>query len=382
MSICFFGQGTGGNAALWFEFFNSYHNSGCVPEDIVYVCRTPCTLGAKFETFAPYGRGKLSPKVYKYFAAFMARFGLKYYLKAMPYRRKIDGLFLQGNYSPSVNLLLMDTFKCRTVLNVYGSDFYRNYLNRELTATELNNFEEVVNRVDKIVFNWITTERDFIKAFPQLEHKCLTAPWGVSNRWLQPSPYNSLVNWPDAKKVFLSARGVYDYNNIDIVVEAFCQAFAGRPDYKLFVVNGYGNHEHAIKRVKDIVNEYNAHNQVILKIGEWISDEELMALYERADYNFCFGSSDQLTVSINYALVKKTINILSPLRNYYDLQDQGYKSLLIAEDISIEKLSNLLTTSLEVDPSEIDQDSIKATNEFNLERTFSSYMGLFKDINK
>ena len=378
MKLCVYGQGTGGNAALWFEFYNHHLSDYSELEKLTYVCRTPCTLHADFETVKPYGNGKIPKWLYRFYAPIIKRIGFSALLKLLVQRQSFDILLLQGNYSPSINLKVMDHLKCKTVLNVYGSDFYRKYLLGEFDEEERLMFEEVVARSDYITCNWYTTKSDFLDAFPAAEKKCVTIPWGVNNKWLEQAP--ALKGWPDAEKVFLSARGVYDYNNIDTIIEAFCQAFSDRPGYKLFIVNGYGNHGHAVERAKTLIDKYDAQDQVIMRVGQWISDDELMALYERADYNLCFGSTDQLSISIVYALIKNAVNILSPLQNYFDLRDQGYESVQIVPEISVVSLVQHLLKSLDTDPSKVVCDSRLVRQEFVMSNTFSSYMELYRNL--
>lgn len=378
MKLCVLGQGTGGNAALWFDTYNHLLSDFPEVEKLTYICRTPCTLRADFETVKPYGCGNLPEWLYRFYAPLVSRFGFSACLKWLAVKQSFDVLLLQGNYSPSTNLKLMNQFNCKTILNMYGSDFYRKYLLKELSNQEYDRFGEVVARADYITCNWFTTQHDFLKAFPSSAGKCKTIPWGIDTKWHKPVP--KLKGWPDAEKVFLSARGVYDYNNIDIIVEAFCNAFPDRPGYKLFIVNGYGNHKHAIKRAEALVNKYNAHDRVVMRVDRWIPDEELMALYQYADYNFCFGSSDQLTVSIVYALIKKTVNILSPLQNYFDLRDQGYETLQIVPEISVGALEHHLREYLDVDSKKIIADSCRAINDFNMHNTFDAYMDLYKNL--
>lgn len=379
MKLCFFGQGTGGNAALWFDLFNNHLHEYDDVKALKFVCRTPCTLSADFSIVRPYGSGCMPKWMYRFFAGWVARYGLKQTIQRLVRRESFDLLHLQGNYAPSINLMIMDAVKTPTVVNIYGSDFYRRYMLEEFSTDERENFKKVIRRANHITCNWHTTLRDFIRAFPEAETKSSTICWGVGDKWFCPS--QKLQGWPKAQKIFLSARGIYDYNNIDVVVEAFCRAFVDKPNYKLFIVNGYGNHKHAIEKVHQIINEYHAQDQVIMRVGKWIPDEELMALYQAADYNFCFGSSDQLTVSILYGLIKNAVNILSPLPNYYDLAKHGYNSLQIIPEITVDALTDHLRNSLDlVDCELIKLDAFRAVKEFKMIECFASYVSLYQQI--
>jgi glycosyltransferase involved in cell wall biosynthesis len=387
MKLCIVGQGTGGNASIWFDYFNS-KNKKTDRVKITFICRTIRTLEANFKIIAPYGNGKTPSFIYKLYAPFIARIGLQLIIKSIKALNKFDALLLQGNYTPSQNLMIMKELNCHTIVNIYGSDFYRKYLLNEFSPKEKENFVKVLENADDIVLNWQTTYSDFVNEFPEYSKKCSMKSWGVSESWITSPilPKKDLekeltkFQWPKAEKVFLSARALYDYNNIDIIVEAFCRTYEKNKNYKLFIVNGYGNHKTVIEKVNSIIDKYDAHDRVITKIGKWISDEELQYLYHRADYNFCFGSTDQLTVSIVYSFLSKTINILSPIQNYRELVSCGYKSPLLSSELSLSSLESLLNTlpAAEILESNIEDDKVAALEEFNMDSTFNHYISLVK----
>jgi glycosyltransferase involved in cell wall biosynthesis len=378
MNICILGQGTGGNARLWFDFWNKHLGDFPEIEKFTLVCRNKLTLDASFNTVAAYGTNRMPPCFYRVYAPFVSRIGLSWIMRRVSRRNSPDIFHLQGNYNPSLNLKVMKVLKCPTVLNIYGSDFYQQYVGNKFSAVERVLFEKVVDQAAHIVFNWFTTQKDFLKYFPKYAEKCSSHPWGIDEKWRAISP--PLKGWPKAERIFLSARGIYEYNNIDIVTEAFCKAFKDRPETKLFLVNGYGNHASAIRKVKAIVEKYGAQDQVIMRIGEWIPEEELMALYEKADYNICFGSTDQLTVSICYGFEKKAVNILSPLKNYYDLQEQGYRTLRVVEALSLEALENTFSRIQKPAEDDLVHDQALAREQFNMKTTFNSYLNIYKRI--
>jgi glycosyltransferase involved in cell wall biosynthesis len=383
MKLCIVGQGTGGNASIWFDYFNSTQ-SKYNPVKVTFICRTVRTLEAKFKIIAPYGTGKIPSFLYKLYAPFISRIGMKLIIKTLNAFNKFDALILQGNYSPALNLMIMKEFNCHTIINLYGSDFYRNYLLGGFSPKEKSNFVKVLKLADDIILNWDTIYDDFVSEFPEFIDKCSVKSWGVAESWIKRSEFSQnqledkleALKWPKAEKVFLSARALYDYNNIDIVVESFCRAFDKNKNNKLYIVNGYGNHQAVIEKVNAIIDKFDAHDCVITKIGKWISDEELQLLYSRADYNFCFGSTDQLTVSIVYSFLSKTINILSPLKNYTSLIAKGYKTPLICKELSLESLIMNLEglSSSHVSDAEKLKDFKMATIEFNMKETFKHYL--------
>lgn len=379
MKIFVFGQGAGGNAALWLEKFEEFRNSKT--HDITYFARTPLVLPTTLKVISPYGRKLNKSFLGKVKTKFISKYFLNFRLKRIGKSKKFDGVLLQGNYVPSMNLKVLEHIKGKSILNIYGSDFYRNYRLDQFTPIEKNNFAQVLDKVDTIVCNWETTKNDLVSDFPELKDKVIVSPWGVDQKW-HSSGTEPLLGWPEAEKVFLSARALYDYNNIATVVEAFCLSFKDRPQYKLFIVNGYGNHDHEINRVRDIIKKYSAEEQVILKINEWIPERELIALYDRADFNICFGNTDQLTVSIIYGYLRKAINILSPLPSYRQLNKMGYKSHKICSSFDINDLSTLFKEVVGSSTNEQSHDIEKALSDFNMEQTFNKYLESFIEDKK
>lgn len=371
MKVCIFGQATGGNASIWFDFFNNYENKDI---EITYLCRTIKTLDAKFKIIPIYGSGSLPIFIKKVLSYLVSNFLIGIVFNLANKLNSFDSLILQGNYSPELNLKILKNFKGKVLLNIYGSDFYRNYLlsnNKQYR----DKFIEVLERADCIVCNWSTTQKDFLKEFPHFESKCSTALWGVSKDWLS-NESKSLNN-----EIFLSARGLYKYNNIDKVVEAFCRAFKGDLDKQLYIVNGYGNDDETIKKVQSIIEKNGMHDQIFLRVNEWISESELRELYKKSKYNICFGSTDQLTISIVYGFLSNCINVLSPLDNYKYLNNLGFRTHKIINKISVKSLEEYFL-SLENSRTQKNEDLLLdravALELFNHENTFNHHIEQLK----
>lgn len=102
-----------------------------------------------------------------------------------------------------------------------------------------------------------------------------------------------------------------------------------------------------IQKIKDIINKYHCQNQISLICNQWISDDKLKEYYVDADYNFCIGDTDQLTVSIIYGYLTRTQNILSSLDAYKRLDNFGFKSQLILNDVTLPTLVSFLKELLQ-----------------------------------
>lgn len=373
MKVFFFGQATGGNALLWFNFLNnkSKNNQNL---DITFLARTLCTLKCSFKVFSPYGYKKLPKIIQKLRNKAASLFLLDLYLAFLRRKGIQDLLILQGNYTPTSNMKVLMKIPYKTsILNIYGSDFYRKYLRKELNNNELKQFVQVLDKVDVIHCNWHTTKCDFLNEFPQFSDKVICCPWGADLDWYK---YSMKPRSENDKKVFLSTRALHSYNNVELVVEAFCRAFPNDTNHRLHVVGAYGCDPKVLNKIHTLITEYNHSKNIKIEIDKWYEGRDLMNLYDSADYNVCFGSTDQLTISIVYAFLRGIKNILSPLDNYHYLNQLGFKTQLICKDISVESLKNtfLYLVDNSFEKSDIKNDEELARKVFNLETVFNQYV--------
>lgn len=373
MKIFFFGQATGGNALLWFNFLN-HQTKNNKQLEITFLARTLCTLKHSFKVFSPYGYKKLPKVIQKLRNKSVSLFLLDLYLFLLKRKGIQDLLILQGNYTPATNLKVLSKIEHKkSILNIYGSDFYRKYLRKELDKAGLKQFIEVLEKVDVIHCNWHTTKDDFLNEFPQFSEKVLCCPWGADLDWYE---HEMKPKKRKENKVFLSTRALHSYNNVDLVVEAFCKAFPSNTHHQLHIVGAYGCDPEVLKKIRKTIIDYDQSNNIKIDIDKWYEGIDLMNLYDSADYNICFGSTDQLTISIVYAYLRGTKNILSPLDNYQYLSQLGFKTQSICEEISVENLKEkfLYLVDNSMDERSIISDEKLAREVFNLETVFNHYM--------
>ena len=216
---------------------------------------------------------------------------------------------------------------------------------------------------------------DFLLEFPQYRNKTIFIPWGVDQKWLAPKK-----NIKTKKgTTFLSTRALYPYNNVDKVVKAFCKVFRNDDNNTLIVMSGYGSSDDEISRLKKIVKTYDKEQNVEFYF-KWISDDELIRLYDRADYNFCVGNSDQLSISIIYGFLRNCINILSPITSYKDLKNMGYESPIILNEVSSESLERFFKNFDGYSKDSLKSDNQKAAKEWLFDKNFLKYIDLYKSI--
>lgn len=367
MKILFLGQGTGGNALLWFEFFNNNKDV-----EVHFLARTIVTLEHKFKVFKPYGKKERKGLVGKLYNWVVAKFIFKFYVSYITRINKYDLVVLQGNYTPALNLYLIKKCKTKTILNIYGSDFYRKYLLGEFSREKCVQFQEVVNKVDGVFCNWETTKADFLASFPQLDNKVFSSPWGIDKTWNTAS--KTLQEESDKMK-FISTRALHAYNNVELVVEAFCESFHNDENKVLHIVSAYGESKGVLEKINNIIEKFNMGDRVLVETSRWYEGQELIDLYDSANFNICFGSSDQLTLSIVYAFSRRVTNILSPLANYRELGNLGFCSHIMAPEISVESLKRIF---LDIDniynKEALCKDAKLVYDIFNQQRTFNSYL--------
>lgn len=372
--ILFLGQGTGGNALLWFQFLNNLEDREL---EVHLLSRTIVTLKHNFRVFKPYGTNVRKGIGGKIFNWLVAKVIFKAYVNFITIKYDYDLVILQGNYTPELNLYLLQKCKCKAILNIYGSDFYRKYLLEEFSDQKRSKFQRVVGGVDSIFCNWETTKADFINTFPHVQGKVFSAPWGIDKLWTQ--PLKRVSNTKSDKIRFLSTRALHSYNNVDLVVEAFCQAFHGDNNKILHIVSAYGESPGVLNRINTTIEKFNMQEQVIIENDRWYEGQDLVDLYDRADFNICFGSSDQLTLSIIYAFARKVPNILSPLKNYRELNITGFSSHVIAEEITVEALKKVFRDYSNISNDiALTKDAELVHEVFNNQRTFNSYLNYEK----
>ncbi|MDC7175113.1 hypothetical protein PQH01_03545 [Bacteroides cellulosilyticus] len=377
--ICIVGQGEGGNAKLWFDFLSEHKefiDTKCI---LSFVCKNQRQFPANFKVFSPYGKKKtILPtflmKIYKslFFKCLMSVYYFFLFRSIRP-----DYIIIQGNYSPLYNKKIVDRFNGDFVINIYGSDFYQLYYGG--SDRYKGDFKAILQRAKYVTCNWFTTRDDLQKEFPEISDKIVCIPWGVNSFW-QLSPSSSKKK---KEITFLSTRGLYTYNNVDKLVEAFCIVCGGKTKFKLNIINGYGNHPDVIQKIKDIINKYHCQNQISLICNQWISDDKLKEYYVDADYNFCIGDTDQLTVSIIYGYLTRTQNILSSLDAYKRLDNFGFKSQLILNDVTLPTLVSFFERVIagqNIIDDECTLNDYNVACKMNMCTTFEKYLELLWKI--
>jgi len=373
MKIKIVGQCKGGNAVLWFNLFNNHLDEYPEIENLLYICRTGCKPKSNFPIIKLYGK---SNAIYKRpWSSFVYRFGLEYFAKKYSKKYPYDIIHLQGIYSPTYNRRIIDNTKEKVVLNIFGSDFYQNWFKENQSIKYRDDFMYVCDHASVITCNWITTMNDFLAEFPKYENKTEYIPWGVDQKWVAKKKETN----EKKQTVFLSTRALYPYNNVDKVIEAFCKVFQNDNTKKLIVLSGYGSSEKSIYKAKNIVKNYHKESDVEF-IFDWISDEELIKLYDRADYNFCVGDTDQLTISIIYGLLRNCVNILSPITSYKDFKNLGYKSPIILNEVTTNSLEEFFNNYESLSVSSLDDDCLKAKEEWLFKDNYLKYIKLYKSI--
>jgi glycosyltransferase involved in cell wall biosynthesis len=384
MNLGIIGQCQGGNAVLWFELFNKHLSDYREITNLEYICRNENELQADFQIKELYGKKSKSINKYFQIAKILcySKISNKIYFKFTFPRKKFDVIHIQGNYNPAFNLQIIQNTKAKIVLQIMGSDFYQNYVNERSGEKDRVQFIEVLKRVDRVVCSRESSKKDLLDLFPFIENKLSVIRLGTSRKWLDvPIPNSQEFSQKKKPLVFLSTRGLYNYNNVDLLVEAFCKVYKDRKEGSavLHVLNGYGNNESTIRKVKSIVKKYSCEDIVNLVINEWVSEEDLMDYYRISDYNFCLGSTDQLSISITYGLITTSTNVLSPIDTYYELQDSGYKSLHILEKVATENLVSFFESPPKRSYDDLILDRTKASKEQVATENFKKFISVYKE---
>jgi hypothetical protein len=373
MKIKIIGQARGGNAVQWFDLFNNNLNEFNDISKILYICRNECELDATFPIIRLYGR-KVGwwGKLYK---PFINKVGLKYIIQYLSRKYSYDVIHIQGNYHPGYNRKIIKNTSEKVVLNLYGSDYYQNWSGNKHIKKYRDDFIDVCESASAITCNWITTKNDFVKEFPHFKNKTHSIPGGVDSKWFGSNSFKKSKN----KTIFLSTRALYPYNNVELLIKAFCNVFKNDISKELIILSGYGSSKLQISNAVNIVKDNNMEASVKF-IFDWIDDDQLLEIYEKADYNFCLGDTDQLTISIIYGILKNVTNVLSPLQSYYDFKNQGYASPIILDEISELSLEKFLLNLPETNIEKLTEDESRARGDYNFRNNYERYISLYKSI--
>ncbi len=373
MKVLIIGQCQGGNAKSWQDFLMGYSEF----ELVHYVCRNQCQ-----EDFILEGEGKKVFRFYNRFAGMglLRKIWVKLvstrllpaFVKRMDAKHHYDIIHFQGNYEPEFNLRLMAAAKAKAVVSIYGSDFYQRYLKG--SEAHKKAFEKVLDRAQHILFNFEIIRNDFLKEI-DIPNKSSVGCMGVNDYWAKPPLKKSSATKGVTR--LLSARGMYAYNNVDLLVDGFIELYANNPTYELYLINGYGWDELVknaiLEKVKDIKNIHTA-------VGKWITDEELKGYYDLCDYNFCIGSTDQLSVSIMYGYMHRALNILSPLVNYAELDKLQLKTHHFLKEVTADSLKQVLANLPQASAEDMDADFELAKESFLFSNRFKNTERVFKSL--
>lgn len=375
MKVLIIGQCQGGNAKTWQEFLDDYSELDLVH----YVCRNYCQQNFKLKSknkkiIEAYNFFKKNSFLNKVWTKLMSSYFLPVLIRVLDKVYSYDIIHVQGNYEPMFNLSIMKSTNAKSVLHIYGSDFYQKFKNGDNLSKK--HFKKVVDFSDHILFNFEVLKNDFLKEI-NCSEKVSVGCMGVNDFWA-----DEIIDKKDpSDKVirFLSARGMYAYNNIDLLVDSFIELYGNNADYELYLINGYGwdtvEKDFILHKVKDYSN-------IIPKVGVWVTDEELREFYDLCDYNFCIGSTDQLTVSIIYGYLRGCLNILSPLDNYSELETLNFKSHKYLKGVSKQNVFNLLKNLPLIDDEKLTIDCKNAKFLFLFRNRFKNTLHVYDTLKK
>jgi len=375
VKVIIIGQCQGGNAKLWQDFLENYKGFKLVH----YVCRNRCQSDFNIKSnrkrvFRFYNLFVHFPLIQKVWVRLVSLIVLPLFIRLMDKMFKYDIIHFQGNYEPEFNFRLMNATKAKAVITIYGSDFYQRYLKGD--DSYIRSFERTINRANHILFNFEKARQDFLQKI-NIPVKCSVGCIGVNDFWSTPVVEKFAKDSGVTR--LLSARCMYAYNNVEVLVDSFIDLYANNSAYELYLINGYGwdgpVKESIIKKVKTVSN-------IHAVVGKWITDDELKKYYDLCDYNFCIGSTDQLSVSIVYGFMHKSMNILSPLDNYKELDVLQFRSHYFLEEVSHKSIKGLLRSLPKRDSSLLEDDRIKAIEIFSFANRFENTKRVFDSLLK
>lgn len=333
MRILVIGQSSGGNAKIWFDYY-AQNDNGVVHHVLCKNRSVPKKFDVvenrNFKVYRPLDL-VLPKRLSLLWMQLYNRIIVVFHVKILHAIYTYDLIHFHGNYAPEYTLRIMNSVKnVPTDITLYGSDFYQKYLYGTKQFKVI--WEESILQSDIVSCNHDQIANDF-KENKVFESKDISVGClGVNPFWFE----NERNKRDDTRPVrFLSTRAPYAYNNVRILLTAFCKIYGNNSSYELVLLSGYGGHGEEKSFIKNYANSF---NNVIVRFDEWISDNELREYYDSSVFNFCIGDWDQLSVSIVYGFARGCYNVLSDLPSYGRLNSQGFKNFCVLDEVTEDEL--------------------------------------------
>lgn len=263
------------------------------------------------------------------------------FLKIIQFLRKhhFDVVYIHGLYEWKVHLLLLIFSRTKLkLLNIWNNV---NYLKARRNWSFLF-YRFILQKVDRINFNWYNTHHNFIETYPYLKQKCMVCPWGLQSTFFDSEkPKSDLVSAflnqiPDDVTVAFCPKSINKYNRHDLVISAISMLKHSDENllqkFKFYIWTGNFVSEKIMKALKKQIKACALTDTVIIVKYPHVSFSDMVHIWKRTDLAINIVDVDQLSVSVLEPLYMKKDIVLSDIDAYRFLNEKLSLNLTLTKN--------------------------------------------------
>ena len=319
LKILMSGFGKGSNIKIWLDYFQRTKQF-----DVFFICK-------KFEF------DKLS---YNTIHIYEYKSYVRHFIPLISNIRKhyVDILYIHGLYDPLFTYLVL--FFARAdikILNIWGEKMLKKAIHFSLKYSILYN--AIFKKVDFINFTWFGTLKIFGENFTNFKDKTELFPWGINFTELESGVSNKFlkqyINKLNKDDIFLFwpewiAKTEYIHLLIEAIILLKNELDSNIFDrLKVLIFSGTQKEKNSYAyELEKMINENDINETITIKVGDFVSTEDIYFMWNRANVSVKFSCTDQLSNGIIEALYFKTPVILNDRYSYRKLKDFGLEIFL------------------------------------------------------
>jgi len=254
---------------------------------------------------------------------------------------------------PSIYSLVINHLNTPIIVSPWGNDVYLgSSIVRKMLIQKLFNSAVLI----------FTTSHDMSKHIQKFFNidptKIMTISWGIDVKLFHPPSLNEKIklreelNIPKSSFVVFSNRSMTPVYQVDLIVRAFLSIIEKRKDFFLLLLEGTESaFNHKIIRYRRKIKEMIKNKENFIKIIKGFISPTIMSQYLKAsDVVFSIPLSDQRSTSVLEGLACCPIVILSSIPPYLELQEEGYKVIILRE-FTIDNVEEIIYLAKSLHPS-------------------------------
>jgi hypothetical protein len=344
MKILMYGFGEGSNIQPWLDYLEySGHKT-------TFVCK-------KFG-FRYYDNIHVLQTFSRFFIGFRTLFTLL--------TTRFDVVYIQGLYDyPLIFQILLFSRAKVKVVQVWNNKSHLKALKENKKWWQRPFYRWILNKADRIHFEWYGVLIEFNKLFPDLAHKTHVKFWGVrfvrpeatfkwTRDYIESLGNSTFIFWPET---------MTKYEHIGVFIEAVRRL---KYPVRVLLFCGSQKWDDYTKYLKD-----SAPKNVDIVLGNYLPYCDILALWERCDISIKLSTKDALSLGILEALYMRKPVLLNNWQPYKLLKQFGFfvrfttlESWYITKELN-RMIEHLSTWKYDSDHKEKNHNLIKEHFDFN-----------------